>query len=112
MASKLSSSDGDTEEDKIIDISEMNERDMKKHRRYMNMALRQAEEALKVGEVPVGCVIVRNDRLLSSGHNRTNLESNVRIHLYLVDSCRRLRRRKIQTHFDIASTSRLRDIAN
>jgi tRNA(adenine34) deaminase len=37
------------------------------HDYFMNLALVQAEEALNKGEFPVGCVIVLNDKLVSSG---------------------------------------------
>lgn len=40
------------------------------HRRFMREALRQARKALALGEVPVGCVIVREGRILSRGYNR------------------------------------------
>lgn len=40
---------------------------------YMRLALQEAEKALAVNEVPVGCVIVRNDdgRVVARGHNNT-----------------------------------------
>lgn len=36
---------------------------------WMGLALLQAEQAQGCGEVPVGCVIVREGNLLASGHN-------------------------------------------
>lgn len=36
---------------------------------FMKAALRLAEEAAKEGEVPVGCVIVRNGRILTGDYN-------------------------------------------
>jgi tRNA(adenine34) deaminase len=36
---------------------------------YMRMALREAEAAFPRGEVPVGCVVVRNGRVLARAHN-------------------------------------------
>jgi len=41
------------------------------HEQFMEKALVQAEQALEFGEFPVGCVIVGNDRILSSSA-RTN----------------------------------------
>ena len=38
----------------------------------MEMALERARYALAVGETPVGCVFVHNDRLLADGINDTN----------------------------------------
>jgi tRNA(adenine34) deaminase len=37
----------------------------------MNLALVQARAAAAAGEVPVGCVIVRNDTVIAKTHNRT-----------------------------------------
>ena len=38
---------------------------------FMDLALKAAENAAKSGEVPVGCVIVRNNEILASAGNRT-----------------------------------------
>ena len=40
------------------------------HEVYMKMALELAREAAKDGEVPVGCVIVRNGEVIATGRNR------------------------------------------
>jgi len=37
----------------------------------MDLALLQAENAAKAGEVPVGCVIVRDNQVIASAANRT-----------------------------------------
>lgn len=37
---------------------------------YMDAALELAREAYAVGEVPVGCVIVRDGRVIATGRNR------------------------------------------
>lgn len=37
----------------------------------MDLALRQAEKAAKAGEVPVGCLIVRDNVVIASAANRT-----------------------------------------
>lgn len=38
---------------------------------------KQAEEALAAGEVPVGCVFVRDGRIIAKARNRTNELRNV-----------------------------------
>ena len=43
--------------------------------KWMREALREAEFALKEGEVPVGAVIVKNDELIAKAHNRC-IQSN------------------------------------
>lgn len=40
------------------------------HERWMELALRQAERAFEEDEVPVGAVIVKEDRLLGKGYNQ------------------------------------------
>lgn len=39
------------------------------HRRWMRLALREAERAFEEGEVPVGAVVVKNNVLVGRGHN-------------------------------------------
>ena len=38
--------------------------------RYMRYALREAERAYEAGEVPVGCVIVRDGQIIGKAHNQ------------------------------------------
>jgi tRNA(adenine34) deaminase len=38
---------------------------------FMHQALRQAMHAYSEGEVPIGAVIVMNDRIIARGHNQT-----------------------------------------
>ena len=38
--------------------------------KYMLKALEQAEKALKLGEVPIGCVIVYQGKIIGRGYNR------------------------------------------
>lgn len=42
------------------------------HKKWMQEALLMAQEALKAGEVPVGCVFVRGDSIIARARNRTN----------------------------------------
>ena len=37
----------------------------------MKAALREAEKALELNEVPIGCVIVRDDKIIAKGYNLT-----------------------------------------
>ena len=46
------------------------------HEHYMRMALELAREAFEAGEVPVGCVIVRDGTILGSGFNRVQQLAN------------------------------------
>ncbi len=40
------------------------------HNHYMKLALKEAEQALAEDEVPVGAVIVHEDRVIASAHNQ------------------------------------------
>ena len=41
------------------------------YRSFMPLALEEAEQAARAGEVPVGAVVVRGDRVIATGRNRT-----------------------------------------
>ena len=38
--------------------------------KFMTLALKEAEKAKKEDEVPVGCVIVKNNKIIAKGHNK------------------------------------------
>jgi tRNA(adenine34) deaminase len=40
------------------------------HERYMRLALEEAEQAMREEEVPVGAIIVHQDRVIASAHNQ------------------------------------------
>ncbi len=46
----------------------------------MKMALQEAEKALEKDEVPVGCIIVSNDRVIAKSHNLTETLNDVTAH--------------------------------
>ncbi|SRR5581483_7373650 len=41
------------------------------HERWMRLALREAERAFDLDEVPIGCIIVREGTVIAKGHNLT-----------------------------------------
>lgn len=43
---------------------------MNRDERFMRLALAEAKKAEAIGEVPIGCVIVRGDDVIAVGHNR------------------------------------------
>lgn len=47
---------------------------------YMRQALREAEQAFKADEVPVGAVVVCGDRILARAHNLTERLNDVTAH--------------------------------
>ncbi len=50
----------------------------------MQRALEQARAAAVVGEVPVGAVVVRGDRLIAEGHNGTRTRHDPTAHAEMV----------------------------
>lgn len=48
--------------------------------KYMREALRQAKKAAALGEVPIGCVIVYQDKIIGRGYNRRNTDKNTLAH--------------------------------
>ena len=58
---------------------------------YMREALVLAREAFEAGEVPVGCVIVKNDQIIGRGRNRREEKQSALSHAELEaieDACR------------------------
>ena len=49
----------------------------------MKEAIRQARKAGKLNEVPIGCVIVRNGKIIARGYNRRNTDLNTLAHAEL-----------------------------
>lgn len=47
---------------------------------YMKLALMQAQKAAKLGEVPIGCIIVHEDRVIGRGYNRRNTDKSTLSH--------------------------------
>ena len=53
---------------------------MLKDEKYMRQAITQAKKAAKLGEVPIGCVIVYEDKVIGRGYNRRNTDKNTLCH--------------------------------
>ncbi|MGD1318846.1 nucleoside deaminase [Chryseobacterium sp. 2R14A] len=47
---------------------------------FMKMALQEAESAFEKDEVPIGCVVVSNDRVIARSHNLTETLNDVTAH--------------------------------
>lgn len=48
--------------------------------KYMKEAIRQAKKAFALGEVPIGCVIVHEGKIIGRGYNRRNTDKNTLAH--------------------------------
>ena len=53
---------------------------MNKHEIFMKEALKQAQKAAKLEEVPIGCVITYQDRIIARGYNRRNTDKSTLAH--------------------------------
>ena len=47
---------------------------------YMKIALQEAQQALEKDEVPIGCIIVANNRIIAKAHNLTEALNDVTAH--------------------------------
>jgi len=48
--------------------------------KYMKEAIRQAKKAAKIGEVPIGCVIVYEDKIIARAYNKRNTKKTTLAH--------------------------------
>ncbi|MDY5576079.1 MAG: tRNA adenosine(34) deaminase TadA [Lachnospiraceae bacterium] len=56
---------------------------MTREEKYMKEAIRQAKKAYAIGEVPIGCVIVYEDKIVGRGYNRRMTDKNTLSHAEL-----------------------------
>lgn len=52
--------------------------------RWMKMAIREAERAYELGEVPIGCVIVKDGRCIGKGYNQVETLKDATAHAEIV----------------------------
>lgn len=60
---------------------------------YMKEAIRQAKKAYALGEVPIGCVIVYEGRIIGRGYNRRTADKNTLAHAEIIairKACRKM----------------------
>ena len=63
------------------------------HEYYMSLALELAREAANDGDVPVGCIIVKDDQVIGRGRNRREVDGDATAHAELEairDACAHL----------------------
>lgn len=56
---------------------------MTREEKFMKQAITQAKKAWAIGEVPIGCVIVYQDRIIGRGYNRRMTDKNTLSHAEL-----------------------------
>ena len=52
--------------------------------KFMKEAIRQAKKAAAIGDVPIGCVIVSDGRIIARGYNKRNRNKTVLAHAELL----------------------------
>lgn len=52
--------------------------------KFMKEAIRQAKKAYAIGEVPIGCVIVYEGKIIGRGYNRRTTDKNTLAHAELL----------------------------
>lgn len=52
--------------------------------KYMKEAIKEAKKAAKLGEVPIGCVIVYEDKIIGKGYNKRNTKKTTLAHAELL----------------------------
>jgi tRNA(adenine34) deaminase len=52
--------------------------------KYMKEAIKEAKKAAKIGEVPIGCVIVLEDKIIARGYNKRNKKKTTLAHAELL----------------------------
>jgi len=60
---------------------------------YMKEAIRQAQKAGALEEVPIGCIIVFGDQIIARGYNRRTIDKNVLAHAEITairKACRKI----------------------
>ncbi|MFR8170422.1 MAG: tRNA adenosine(34) deaminase TadA [Marvinbryantia sp.] len=58
--------------------------DIRTHEKFMREAIRQAKKAYALDEVPIGCVIVQDGKIIARGYNRRNTDKNTLSHAELI----------------------------
>lgn len=54
------------------------------HEKYMKMAINEAKKAALIDEVPIGCVIVKNEKVIARGHNLRETKNDPTCHAEIV----------------------------
>ena len=60
--------------------------------KYMKAPYKEADQAYKGGDVPIGCVIVQNGHVIAKGHNRRNQDKSALSHAEITairEACRK-----------------------
>lgn len=62
--------------------------------KYMMLAINEAKKAYKKNDVPIGCVIVKDGRIISKAHNKKEIKKNAIMHAEIIaiaKACKKLK---------------------
>ena len=62
--------------------------------KYMSLALKEAKKASMNGDIPVGCVIIKNDKVIAKSYNKKEKHNNAIKHAEIdaiSKACRKLK---------------------
>ena len=51
---------------------------------FLKEAIKQAKKAMAIGDVPIGCVIVFEDKIIARGYNRRNKDKSTLSHAEII----------------------------
>ena len=52
--------------------------------KYMELAIEEADKALEIDEMPVGAIVVYNDKVIGTGYNKKESEKNSLMHAEII----------------------------
>jgi tRNA(adenine34) deaminase len=76
--------EGQDSANKKDSVDEINCMDEREHIKFMEKAIVQAEHAYANGDVPIGCVIVYQDKVIARGYNKRNKNKTTLAHAELL----------------------------
>lgn len=54
--------------------------DIKKYETFMQKAIEEAKKAEKIGEIPIGAIIVKEGNVIATGYNKREIRKNALLH--------------------------------
>ena len=70
------------------------EKERKTQEKFMRLAMKEAQKAADIKEVPIGCVIVREGKVIAKGYNRRNTDKSALRHAEMdaiKDACKKVK---------------------
>ena len=71
---------------------------------FLKEAIKQAKKAGDIGDVPIGCVIVFEDKIIARGYNRRNKDKSTLSHAEIIA----IKKGNLKTHKKFLGTALLR----